>query len=104
MSRQRVVSILIPIILVAVAAVTRLTMLEHPDRIIFDETYYVDDANAYLEQSSEEGFAVHPPVGKWAIAAGIAWFGDNAFGWRIMGAIAGFRNTNLKYHSNRFHP
>ena len=34
-------------------------------------------------------FIVHPPVGKWLIAVGIKFFGDDEFGWRISTAVAG---------------
>src|SRR5690625_5347054 len=32
---------------------------------------------------------VHPPAGKWFIAAGEQIFGLNAFGWRIAAAVTG---------------
>lgn len=86
---SRRIRILIPTLLVLVAGVMRVVALGHPDRIIFDETYYVGDANDYLAQGVEDGFAVHPPLGKWLIAAGIRLFGDTAFGWRISSAVAG---------------
>jgi len=33
-------------------------------------------------------YIVHPPLGKWCIAAGIRLFGDNSVGWRFPGAVA----------------
>ena len=38
---------------------------------------------------SKAEFIVHPPVGKWMIAAGIQIFGDNPTGWRIATAFIG---------------
>ncbi|HEX2028856.1 MAG TPA: phospholipid carrier-dependent glycosyltransferase [Nitriliruptorales bacterium] len=97
MNRQRVVAFLIPALLVVVAAVVRVVLLSHPETIVFDETYYVNDARAYLDQGVEEGFGVHPPVGKWLIAAGIAIAGDESFGWRISGVVAGVAVALLTY-------
>ena len=88
---------LIPVLLVLVAGALRVIALGQPDRIIFDETYYAEDARYYLMQGVEEGFSVHPPVGKWLIAAGIQVFGDDAFGWRIAAAVAGALLVLLVY-------
>lgn len=76
------------------AAALRLWNLATPGELVFDEVYYVDGARDYLNAGVEvtDGkpeFVVHPPLGKWAIAAGIALGGDNSFGWRISSAIAG---------------
>ena len=82
-----------------------------PDKIIFDETYYVPDAlgilrygvehnyvsarNSMLVQgnthifSSGGEFVVHPPVGKLFIAFGEWTFGVNSFGWRFASALIG---------------
>jgi dolichyl-phosphate-mannose-protein mannosyltransferase len=80
---------LVPLALVAVAAAVRVAGLDQPERIYFDETYYVEDAAALLSRGVEDGFAVHPPVGKWLIAAGMAVLGDNPLGWRVASAAAG---------------
>src|SRR5699024_1195906 len=83
----------------------------HPQELIFDETYYVKDAYSLwhfgyerswsddadeafaagqAQPSEEASYVVHPPAGKWLIAAGMALFGfDNAFGWRFTAALAG---------------
>ena len=100
----------------AIAAVTRLSRLGEPNAVVFDETYYAKDAWSYLRFgveidevddhkdlmmqagdnwrvvevfSTEPGFVVHPPVGKWVIAAGEYLFGVDPFGWRIAIAILG---------------
>ena len=72
----------------------RLINLGTPKGFVFDEVYYVDGARDYLAHGvevSSDGpeFVVHPPVGKWLIAAGIKIFGDSEFGWRFSGAILG---------------
>lgn len=81
-------------LLIAGAALLRLWQLGTPDSLVFDEIYYVDGARDYLAQGVElaDGkgeFVVHPPIGKWLIASGIALFGDNPVGWRIAAALFG---------------
>jgi dolichyl-phosphate-mannose-protein mannosyltransferase len=85
------------VVVVGVAAVLRLWELGDPARIYFDETYYAEDARDILDQGVEEGRAVHPPVGKLLIAAGIALFGWDPFGWRIAGALAGILTVALTH-------
>lgn len=94
---------LLPLTVVAFAACLRFAYLPHPERIYFDETYYATNAAQLLDYGVEaeprvesdpaEGvdpvFVVHPPVGKWLIAGGIATFGDNSLGWRFPSAVAG---------------
>lgn len=76
------------------AFLIRVFQISRPKGLVFDEIYYVDGARDYLKYGVEltngkAEFVVHPPVGKWLIAAGIKLFGDNEFGWRIAVAIAG---------------
>jgi dolichyl-phosphate-mannose--protein O-mannosyl transferase len=101
-----------PAAVLAIAAATRLVGLDHPHQIVFDETYYVKDAytlshlgyearwpdgaNASFEAGDPDvylrdgSFVVHPPLGKWIIASGMAAFGtDSAFGWRVGMAVVG---------------
>lgn len=103
---------LAPLAVTALAALLRLWHLGQPHKLIFDETYYVKQAytlwrDGYENQwpeGSDAKFtvgnpdvyltagdrAVHPPVGKWMIAAGERLFGiDNAFGWRFSAAVVG---------------
>ena len=99
----------VTIAVVALAALTRFWALGWPRGKIFDEAYYATEAQEILRYGYEDNrgymFIVHPPLGKWLIAAGSALFGDNAMlgdgqvlgsggasneiGWRIMPAIAG---------------
>jgi dolichyl-phosphate-mannose-protein mannosyltransferase len=70
-----------------VAAALTFARLGQPDAITFDETYYVADARDLAATGSESSFAVHPPLGKWVIAGGIALVGDTPTGWRAGGAL-----------------
>jgi dolichyl-phosphate-mannose--protein O-mannosyl transferase len=80
------------------AGAIRFVRLGVPPTIIpLDETYYAKDAAAYLRHGSEDGFAVHPPVGKWLIGAGIKIFGNDAFGWRVAAALFGTLSVLVLY-------
>jgi dolichyl-phosphate-mannose-protein mannosyltransferase len=101
-----------PALVVVTAAFTRLWNVGHPASLVFDETFYVKDAwtlwNLGYEASwpaeadalfnagnanifhTDASFVVHPPLGKWIIALGMAAFGpDNPVGWRISTALVG---------------
>jgi dolichyl-phosphate-mannose-protein mannosyltransferase len=85
---------------------------------VFDETYYVKDGYSLLVSGYERSwpdkandafvagnpnvllntpeYVVHPPVGKWMIAAGMWLFGaDNPFGWRFAAALTGTLSVAL---------
>ncbi|WP_223628324.1 dolichyl-phosphate-mannose--protein mannosyltransferase [Microbacterium sp. EST19A] len=116
----RAVHWLAPLLVTAVAAVLRLVNLGHPHQLAFDETYYVKDAwslwtlgyegvwgeNANeafitlqeLPLSDKGAFVVHPPLGKWLIALGMAIGGpDNSAGWRLATAVLGTASVLLVY-------
>ncbi len=83
-----------PIAIALISLALRLVNLGSIKSFIFDEVYYVDGARDLLAHGvevagSKAEFVVHPPVGKWMIAAGIKIFGDNPTGWRIATAIVG---------------
>jgi len=101
-----------PAIVLVVASVTRLWNLGSPHSLVFDETFYVKDSwtlwnlgysaawpadadasfNAGLTDifHTDPSFVVHPPLGKWLIALGMAAFGpDSSVGWRIATALVG---------------
>jgi dolichyl-phosphate-mannose--protein O-mannosyl transferase len=59
-----------------------------PSAPFFDEIHYLPAARNLLELSQPLN-REHPPLGKELLAAGIALFGDRAFGWRIMPALFG---------------
>jgi dolichyl-phosphate-mannose--protein O-mannosyl transferase len=65
-----------------------LIRLAMPEALYFDEVHYVPAAREMLALdrfTNQE----HPLLGKQIIAAGIALFGDNAWGWRIFPSLAG---------------
>ena len=98
----------------------RLVNLGHPHQLAFDETYYVKDAwslwtlgyegtwgedanEAFitlreLPLSDEGSFIVHPPLGKWLIALGMAIGGpDDSVGWRLATALLGTASVLLVF-------
>lgn len=111
-------SIAVPAAVLGVAAATRLVALDAPAELVFDETYYVKDAES-LRQLGYEGrwpdranelwaagtpgspselaaFVAHPPLGKWVIALGLAALGpENPAGWRLGTALAGIALVGL---------
>ena len=101
-----------PLAVTLLAAVLRLWNLGHPHSLVFDETFYVKDAYTLLRNgvestwpddadaqfnagdtdiyNSDGSYVVHPPLGKWIIALGLAVFGaGDSFGWRIGTAVVG---------------
>ncbi len=108
-----------PLVIAAVGGALRFWHLERPHQLVFDETYYVKQGSSFLLYGYERSvapsisavkdqadklftngtpnvwgtaadFVVHPPVGKWMIAAGEQLFGvDSSFGWRFASAVCG---------------
>lgn len=90
-----------------IAGALRFTHLGYPERRIFDEYYYPKSACIFLgysnqrcdinsaderfwrEDKNDTGAWVHPPLGKWMIAAGELAFGTDSFGWRVSAAATG---------------
>lgn len=116
----RAIRWLAPLVITAIAALLRLINVAHPHQLAFDETYYVKDAwslwtlgyegtwgeNAndafitlqQLPLSEQGAFIVHPPLGKWLIALGMAVGGpDNSAGWRLATALLGTASVLLVY-------
>jgi dolichyl-phosphate-mannose-protein mannosyltransferase len=75
------------------ALALRLWGISYPRALLFDEAYYPPEAKELLtwgfEYNRGYSFIVHPPLGKWLIAAGEQVFGYNSFGWRFPSAVAG---------------
>ena len=91
---------------VALALALRLVGLGGPGRLMVDEGFYVGGARALLARGWEPTWdapvagqlpAVHPPLGKWLIGLGMALAGDDPFGWRLAGALAGTATVWLVY-------
>jgi dolichyl-phosphate-mannose--protein O-mannosyl transferase len=62
--------------------------LTTPSQPFFDEVHYLPAARALLDLSRIAN-PEHPPLGKLLIAGGMALFGDNPLGWRVMPWAAG---------------
>lgn len=105
-----------PIAVTVLAAGLRIPNLGRPNDLVFDETYYAKDALGLLRFGTEQetvaganelilgsngtpastdiftgdpSYVVHPPLGKWIIAAGEATVGVTPTGWRIGMLIVG---------------
>jgi len=104
-----------PVVLIAIVTLAagwiRFVGLSRPDILVFDETYYAVDACLYLNRPlavcnafkedenklkvpSEQSW-VHPPLGKYMIAAGEAIYGVRPFGWRFSSALFGTLTVTL---------
>ncbi|WP_217181814.1 dolichyl-phosphate-mannose--protein mannosyltransferase [Streptomyces sp. AC495_CC817] len=117
---RRMIGWFAPLVVTLLAAVLRLVNLGHPHQLAFDETYYVKDAwslwtlgyegtwgenanDAFitlqeLPLDPKGAFIVHPPLGKWLIALGMALGGpDNSVGWRLATALLGTGAVLLTY-------
>lgn len=113
----RIGDILTPLVITAIAGFLRFWRLGAPHSIVpLDETYYAPNSLGYLCYGTdmqfmanarhtcrglEPAFAVHPPVGKILISAGIKIFGYRPFGWRFMPALAGTLIVLLAYFIGR---
>jgi len=89
-------------LILLVTALIRFWNLGTPDKLVFDEVYYVDGAKDYLNggvetANGEPEFIVHPPVSKWLIALGIQILGDSPAGWRFSAALFGTLSIILIY-------
>lgn len=105
-----------PLVVTLIGGLLRFVDLGRPHALMFDETYYPKDALSLLKYgvemktvdgaddillasdgdwrtlelfTNEPAFVVHPPVGKWTIAAGEWLFGATPFGWRFAVALLG---------------
>lgn len=105
-----------PLAAMVLGLLLRLPDLGRPHAFVFDETYYAKDGLGLLRFGTEQqfvdgaddiilgsdgnwrtldvftgspSFVVHPPLGKWLIAAGEWAFGMTPTGWRIATVVAG---------------
>lgn len=79
---------LIPLGLAVLAQALFSWRLTTPHSVVFDEIHYVTAARSLLALSGPTNLE-HPLFGKTLIALGMALFGDNALGWRIVASVAG---------------
>ncbi len=63
----------------------------------FDELYHGRTAYEMLNNMDNLYETTHPPLGKLLISIGIAIFGMNPFGWRIIGALFGVAMVPIMY-------
>jgi dolichyl-phosphate-mannose-protein mannosyltransferase len=105
-----------PILVTIFGGFLRFYRLSKPDGVVFDETYYVPDANSILHHGTEVShvsnvnsllvrgdpniftltnghltgeIVAHPPLGKIMMAFGQWIFGLTPFGWRFSVAVVG---------------
>ena len=62
--------------------------LATPSILVFDEIHYVPAARQLWALAGPTNIE-HPLLGKALIGLGMAVFGDNSFGWRVMASVAG---------------
>ena len=79
--------IFVGVFALAIGWFARLYRLGFPPSQMWDEIYFPVYARDYL--NATPFFDLHPPLGKFIIAAGIALVGDTSVGWRIMPALFG---------------
>lgn len=96
-------------VILAFAFITRTYNLGQPTKEYFDEVYHAFTAKVILHgdpkawewwNTPPAGFAyewTHPPVAKLGMVLGMLLFGENAFGWRIPGALLGVGSVFLVY-------
>lgn len=88
-----------PLLLLAVTvagAIPRAARISAQNGFSWDEAYYVPAARGYLHGDFAQNFE-HPPLAKWAIAAGIQLAGDKPFGWRLAALAAGILTIPLTW-------
>lgn len=66
------------------------------DSMYFDEIYHARTAYEFLH-GLDTYETTHPPLGKILIALGVAIFGMNPFGWRIIGTLLGIAMLPIMY-------
>ena len=112
---QRRIALLGILLVTLLGGVARFWRLGYPDRLVFDETYYVKQGWSLVtyghEREIKDGLeepdelftngtpdvigrepdlVVHPPVGKWMIGLGELVTGpESSFGWRLSSATIG---------------
>ncbi|MCK9900274.1 glycosyl transferase [Parafrankia colletiae] len=107
MPGDRLVGWVAPVLVAVAAGVLRFWRLTEPRGLYFDEVYYVKDAWGLMTAGYEinsktcdgPAYVVHPPLGKWLMAASQWLFGyvdcagtahgSPELGWRFSSALAG---------------
>ncbi|TMG02862.1 MAG: phospholipid carrier-dependent glycosyltransferase [Chloroflexi bacterium] len=76
--------------------------LDQPTDFYFDEVYFAKTGEEILhgDPRAWEFYGhenTHPPLSKLFMAGGMLFFGDNSFGWRFFGALAGVGSVLFMY-------
>jgi dolichyl-phosphate-mannose-protein mannosyltransferase len=79
--------LVLSVVTILVGLWARVWKLGFPGQRIWDEIYFPVMARKFLEGTYQ--FDLHPPLGKFIIAVGIALFGDTPSGWRVMPLLFG---------------
>lgn len=82
--------------LVLVALLLHLYVVPYAHISVFDEKYYVPEAQSIIHQRTILN-PEHPALGKLFIASGILVFGDNPWGWRIPSVVFGVASLIIFY-------
>jgi dolichyl-phosphate-mannose--protein O-mannosyl transferase len=104
-------ALLVPLALLVLAGGVRLIGLSHPRGTYWDENYYAFDAYRYVggmppdsthalppaPTISADSTWMHPPLGKWMIALGVAPTHFSDTGMRLPSAIFGIAGVMLVY-------
>jgi predicted membrane-bound dolichyl-phosphate-mannose-protein mannosyltransferase len=84
-------------LIVLFSLVMHLSVITQPsDGYIFDETYYIKDAQNIIDLHTTDR-PEHPPLSKLIIVGGIELFGDNPIGWRLPPILFGIANLILLF-------
>ena len=84
-------------LIILFSLVMHLSVITQPsDGYIFDETYYIKDAQNIVDLHTTDR-PEHPPLSKLIIVGGIQVFGDNPIGWRLPPIMFGIANLFLLY-------
>jgi dolichyl-phosphate-mannose-protein mannosyltransferase len=83
-------------IIVAVTLAFHFAAINQPPTIVWDETWYVEDARSIISGAGDIR-PEHPPLAKLLVVAGMHMFGDNSFGWRFFSVIFGSAGIVLFY-------
>ena len=92
----RIWHILVLVGVTVLGALPRVIRIGAHEGFSWDESYYVPAAREYLDGTFTSNFE-HPPLAKWAIAAGIELLGDDPVGWRLAVLVGGVLTVPLTW-------
>jgi predicted membrane-bound dolichyl-phosphate-mannose-protein mannosyltransferase len=83
-------------LLVVIVLAMHFSIIMLPDKPVFDEAHYINDARSILDGKGDIR-PEHPTLSKDFIVAGMFLFGDNPLGWRFFPVILGVTSLVLLY-------